>query len=88
MFGLTKLMHEVDPETTLEKIIFLCDYTWSHANRLTTAVSFGALLTLVTMRVIKNQFKKYWFIYRLPEVLIVVIASTSALFPQWFSLLI
>ncbi|KAF5354753.1 hypothetical protein D9756_005572 [Leucocoprinus leucothites] len=76
MFGLTKLMHQVDPQTTVEKIIFLCEYTLSHANRLTTAVSFGALFTLIALRFIKNQFKRYWFIYRLPEVLIVVIAST------------
>ncbi|KAF5355089.1 hypothetical protein D9756_005571 [Leucocoprinus leucothites] len=76
MFGLTKLMHEVDPHTTVEKILFLCEYTLTHANWLTTAVSFGALSALIALRFIKNQFKQYWFIYRLPEVLIVVIAST------------
>ncbi len=82
MFGLVKLMHEVDPETTLEKIAFLLEYTWSHYNRLTTLVSFGALFSLIAIRAIRNQFKRYWFIYRIPEVLVVVIISTSKLF-QW-----
>lgn len=78
MFGLTKLVHELDPETTLEKIVFLCRYTWLHYHRLTTLVSFGALFTLIAVRSIKNQFRRYWFIYRIPEVLIIVILSTSA----------
>lgn len=82
MFGLAKLMHELDPETTLEKIAFLLEYTWSHSNRLTTLVSFGALFSLIAIRAIKNQFKRYWFIYRMPEVLLVVIASTGKWF-QW-----
>jgi len=77
MFGLTKLMHTVDPHTTVEKIIFLIQFTWTHANRLTTAISFGTLFVLITLRSIKNSFKRYTFVYRLPEVLIVVIVSTS-----------
>jgi len=70
-------MHTVDPHTTVEKIIFLVRYTWAHANRLTAAVSFGTLFALIVLRSIKNSFKRYTFIYRLPEVLIVVIVSTS-----------
>lgn len=77
MFGLTKLSHELDLETTLDKIVFLCEYAWSHYNKLTTIVSFGALFTLIAIRSAKNQFRKYWFIYRIPEVLLVVIASTG-----------
>jgi len=77
MFGLTKLMHTVDPHTTVEKIIFLVQYTWTHANRLTTAISFGTLFALIALRSTKNFFKRYTLIYRLPEVLIVVIVSTS-----------
>lgn len=76
MFGLTKLMHTVDPHTTVEKIIFLVQYTWTHANRLTTAISFGTLFALIALRSTKNFFKRYTLIYRLPEVLIVVIVST------------
>ncbi|EKM81234.1 hypothetical protein AGABI1DRAFT_112909 [Agaricus bisporus var. burnettii JB137-S8] len=76
MFGLTHLSHELDLETTLDKIIFLCQYAWSNYHPLSTVVSFGALFTLIAIRSAKNQLKKYWFIYRIPEVLLVVIAST------------
>lgn len=77
MFGLTHLSHELDLETTLDKIIFLCQYAWSNYHPLSTVVSFGALFTLIAIRSAKNQLKKYWFIYRIPEVLLVVIASTG-----------
>jgi hypothetical protein len=40
-------------------------------------VSFGALLVLVFMRIFKGYFRNIWWIYRLPEVLIVVVLSTS-----------
>jgi len=72
-------MHTVDPHTTVERIIFLVQFTWTHANRLTTAISFGTLFVLIALRSTKNSFKRYTFIYRLPEVLIVVIVSTSEL---------
>jgi len=77
MFGLTQLSHEFDLETSLDKIVFLCRYAWSNYNLLATAVSFVALFTLVAVRSAKDLFKKYWFIYRIPEVLLVVIASTG-----------
>ena len=34
---------------------------------------------LILARTVKNAFAKYWFIYRLPEVFIVVVVSTSTL---------
>jgi hypothetical protein len=77
MFGLTALSREFDLETSFDKIVFLCRYTWSNYNPLSTVVSFGALFTLVAIRFVKNLFKNYWFIYRIPEVLLVVIVSTS-----------
>ncbi|PPQ63748.1 hypothetical protein CVT24_004257 [Panaeolus cyanescens] len=76
MFGLTALVHTVDPETTLQKFLFLMEYAFTHAHALTTTVSFGALFALVAMRSIKNRFKNTWWIYRIPEVLVVVILST------------
>ena len=79
MFGLTALHHKLNPQSTLEKFIFLVDNVVMHGHRMTTIISFTALFVLVFVRSIKGFFKKYWFIYRLPEVLLVVIASTSKL---------
>ncbi|EJD08166.1 sulfate anion transporter [Fomitiporia mediterranea MF3/22] len=76
MFGLSELEHALNPETTLDKLIFLIRNVTSHEHRPTTIISFGALAILVFFRYFKAFFKNHWFIYRLPEVLIVVIAST------------
>jgi hypothetical protein len=77
MFGLTKLMHELDPETTIQKTMFLLRNVVPHANYLTTTISFSALFSLVALRSLKARFKNTWYIYRIPEVLVVVIVSTS-----------
>ncbi|KAF8161461.1 sulfate anion transporter [Crassisporium funariophilum] len=76
MLGLTKLMRAVDPHTTFDKFFFLIENAFTHANRLTTIISFSALFALVALRYVKNKFKGTWWIYRLPEVLIVVVLST------------
>ncbi|KAK7691301.1 hypothetical protein QCA50_004695 [Cerrena zonata] len=76
MFGLTALQHTLNPHSTLEKMVFLVDNVFTHTHRTTAIISFAALLTLVLMRSFKNAFKKYWFIYRIPEVLVVVVVST------------
>ncbi|KAF8630886.1 hypothetical protein AX17_005244 [Amanita inopinata Kibby_2008] len=77
MLGLTDLMHQVDPESTCQKIMFLLENTLSHAHKATTIISFSALFILVFLRELKSMFKNKWWIYRLPEVLIVVVASTA-----------
>ncbi|KAJ7687551.1 sulfate anion transporter [Mycena olivaceomarginata] len=66
----------VHPESTFDKVIFLLEYVFTHANITTTIVSFSALAVLVGIRAIKGVFQKYWWIYRLPEVLLVVVFST------------
>ncbi|KAG9312209.1 sulfate transporter family-domain-containing protein [Chiua virens] len=76
MFGLVALEDRLRPETTLDKIVFLAEYVWTHSHRLTTMISFGALLVLIFLRFFKEFFKKTWWIYRLPEVLLVVVVST------------
>jgi len=76
MFGLTKLMHTVDPETTLDKFLFLIRNAFTKSNPLTTTISFSALFSLVALRELKNRFKGTWWIYRIPEVLVVVLVST------------
>ncbi|KAH9910992.1 sulfate anion transporter [Epithele typhae] len=76
MFGLTQLEHVLQPKSTLEKLLFLIENAFTHAHRLTTIISFGALAVLVLVRTFKQAFKKYWFIYRIPEVFIVVVVST------------
>ncbi|RDX40417.1 sulfate anion transporter [Lentinus brumalis] len=76
MFGLTQLEHVLQPKSTLDKLFFLIENAFTHAHKLTTIISFGALSILVAIRSCKQAFKKYWFIYRLPEVFIVVVVST------------
>ena len=76
MFGLHDLEHALNPETTIDKLLFLIRNVTTHEHRPTTIISFGALGALIFLRYFKQVFKNYWFIYRLPEVLIVVIAST------------
>ncbi|KAF5375547.1 hypothetical protein D9615_009135 [Tricholomella constricta] len=76
MFGLVALQRIAQPETTLDKLLFIVENAFTHSNTLTTVISFTALLALVVFRNGKNLFKRYWWIYRLPEVLIVVVAST------------
>lgn len=76
MFGLVDLEHQLQPETTLDKITFLIENVWSHAHELTTIISFGALAALILFRSFKNCFKNTWWIYRLPEVLIFVVLAT------------
>ncbi|KAF9484145.1 sulfate anion transporter [Pholiota conissans] len=75
MLGLTQLMHELDPETTIEKAAFLLQ-NFDKSNCLTATVSFSALFSLVALRYMKPKFKNTWYIHRIPEVLFVVIVST------------
>lgn len=79
MFGLVPLEHTLDPHTTFDKILFLLERVWTDAHGPTTLVSFVALSALVVLRAAKRAGKRWWWIYRLPEVLIVVIASTGTL---------
>ncbi|GLB37828.1 putative STAS domain containing protein [Lyophyllum shimeji] len=76
MFGLVALQRTLHPDTTFDKVLFLIEHAFTKANFRTTMVSFGSLLALVALRYLKNLCKRWWFIYRLPEVLIVVIVST------------
>ncbi|KAK0212335.1 sulfate anion transporter [Desarmillaria ectypa] len=76
MLGLTGLEHALHPGTTWDKFIFILDHFLGHTNLTTAAISFGSFLTLVFMRKAKQSFVKYWWIYRIPEVLVVVIIST------------
>ena len=77
MFGLTKLHHLADPQTTLDKLLFLICNAIPHLDRLTTIISFSALFALIAMRSFKDRYKGTWWIYNLPEVFIVVVVSTS-----------
>jgi len=77
MFGLTALEHALNPQTTLEKFLFIVENVFEHGHRSTTFISFGALMVLVFIRTVKGYCKKWWWIYRLPEVLVVVVVSTS-----------
>ncbi|KZP08943.1 sulfate anion transporter [Athelia psychrophila] len=76
MLGLVALEKALNPHTTGEKFMFLVENMWTHSHHTTAIVSFGALLALVCLRIIKRFSKRWSFIYRLPEVLVVVIIST------------
>lgn len=77
MFGLVALQHLLDPETAFQKFQFLVQNVFTHAHKMTTIISFGALSSLVLFREFKGLFKNKWWIYNLPEILIVVVVSTS-----------
>ncbi|RDB25013.1 hypothetical protein Hypma_007463 [Hypsizygus marmoreus] len=76
MFGLVNLQRALQPETTMDKLFFLLEHAFTDSNVRTTIISFTALVALVVFRNLKGLFKRYWWIYRLPEVLIVVVVST------------
>lgn len=86
MLGLTELQRTVHLDTTLDKISFLFNNAFTHFHPHTTSISFTALLALVFCRNFKNSFKKYWWIYRMPEVLFVVAISTSTYLSSWISI--
>jgi hypothetical protein len=88
MIGLVALENKINPESTLDKIIFLLEFSWSDHHKPTMLVSFGALLVLIFMRSLKGYFRRTWWIERLPEVLLVVVLSTSVplVFFVWFFL--
>jgi hypothetical protein len=77
MLGLVSLQHVLNPHSTLEKLVFLVDNALTHTHYLTATISFSALAILVILRRFKLMFKQYWWIYRIPEVLLVVVVSTS-----------
>lgn len=76
MIGLVALENKMNPESTLDKIIFLLEFSWSDHHKPTMLISFGALLVLIFMRSLKGYFRRTWWIERLPEVLLVVVLST------------
>ena len=78
MLGLTALEHTLKPETTLEKIFFLVEHGFSQGHRPTAFVSACALVSLVMLRMLKASLRQFKWITYIPEVLIVVIVSTSA----------
>lgn len=78
MLGLTALEHTLKPETTLEKIFFLIEHGFTQTHRPTAFVSACALVSLVVLRMFKASLRRYKWLTYIPEVLIVVIVSTSA----------
>jgi hypothetical protein len=85
MIGLEKLIHTIDPTPVSipEKIIFLLEYSLSHGKKLTTLISFVSLASLIALRSLKRmvarQGGKWAIAIYLPEVSVVVVATTSAL---------
>ena len=83
MLGLVALEHKLNPQTTLEKIFFLVEYGFTSTHHPTAFVSTIALAALVMLRMLKASLRRYKWVARIPEVLIVVIVSTSTFsFPK------
>ncbi|KAL1744823.1 sulfate transporter family-domain-containing protein [Schizophyllum fasciatum] len=83
MLGLVPLEHTMHPSSTIEKFVFLVRNV-DRLHYLTAIISFSTLLALVALRNLKGRFRKYWFIYRIPEVLLVVVFSTvMCYFCKW-----
>ena len=80
MLGLTALEHKLNPQTTLEKILFLVENGFTRSHRPTAFISATALVTLVMLRMLKVSLRQYKWVTRVPEVLIVVIVSTSSFY--------
>jgi hypothetical protein len=77
MLGLTALEHKLNPQSTLEKILFLVENGFTRSHGLTAFISAMALAALVMLRMLKASLRRYKWVARIPEVLIVVIVSTS-----------
>jgi hypothetical protein len=77
MLGLVALEHKLNPQTTLEKILFLVEYGFTRSHRPTAFISTVALVALVMLRMLKASLRRYKWVARVPEVLIVVIVSTG-----------
>jgi len=80
MLGLVELEHSLHPQTTLEKMFFLVEYGFTRSHRPTAFVSTCALVVLVLLRLLKASLRQFKWVARVPEVLIVVIVSTSTFF--------
>jgi MFS superfamily sulfate permease-like transporter len=76
MLGLVGLEHTMNPETTLQKIEFLFEYGFTNAHRPTVIVSFVSLFVLIAVRNLKVYLKRWPLLYRIPEVLVLVLVST------------
>lgn len=76
MLGLVPLEKTLQPKTTVDKLFFLIEHL-PDLHVPTATVAFGTFAALVLSRYIKGSFKSGW-IKGIPEVLIVVIASTCA----------
>jgi len=76
MLGLVPLEKTLQPKTTMDKLFFLVKHV-PDLHGPTATVAFGAFTALVVLRYIKSCFKSGW-IRGIPEVLIIVIVSTSA----------
>jgi MFS superfamily sulfate permease-like transporter len=79
MLGLQALekLKGVDHGTTIEKAAFILEYL-GESHKLTTLVSFVAIVVLVGARLLKPRLSKWakWVVY-LPEVLLVVVVATG-----------
>ncbi|KAI0048797.1 hypothetical protein FA95DRAFT_995286 [Auriscalpium vulgare] len=76
MLGLVALEHQLNPQTTLEKMLFLLEHGFTNMHKPTAIVSAGALAALVVLRALKRVVTRPKWLARVPEVLVVVIVST------------
>ena len=66
----------MNPESTLQKFLFLVEYGFTHAHKPTVILSFASFALLVAIRNLKRFVSHIPILYRMPEVLLVVLGST------------
>lgn len=78
LLGLEQLMHDATGThpSSVGKLVFLAN-NWHRFHALTAKLGFGALTTILFMRLVKRRYadRRRWLVF-LPEILLVVIAST------------
>lgn len=83
MLGLEVLQHAIDPPpvSVPEKVLFLIENAFTHANPLTTAISFISLFGLLVLRTAKRRLAarggKWRSAIYLPEVFVTVVLTTG-----------
>ncbi|KZT41884.1 sulfate anion transporter [Sistotremastrum suecicum HHB10207 ss-3] len=80
MLGLVELAKQHHLDTTIDKIVFLLEYAIPNGHEKTASIAFTALAILIVIRLTKAELRarfKWNWVYFIPEVLIVVVASTA-----------
>ncbi|KAG8862610.1 hypothetical protein FRB96_001169 [Tulasnella sp. 330] len=77
VLGLTKLASEVNPETSIDKLLFLIENAWTKSHPLTSAISLGAVSFIFIARIIKVKARpRFPAIFYVPEIFFLIVFTT------------